>query len=214
MEKFDNLSKFKKRNKFSKKAWNERGLIPSDAQMSKFVNNFFNSCADKLIEGLNNKLPDNEIKDLLEKQLVSLNKSDFDTEEREFIGDLFHELASIVKIDINKALEIWLYGFALKVPERKVVEILKQPCTTCAVELETYINEKEEGIPAYGWALAKCNNCGGLNLLDPRPNVKQASFGNYQWFGTLYADKYNFEQALAKLEKIKLLKKITFKMSW
>jgi hypothetical protein len=214
VEKFHKLSKFKKRNKFSTNAWKGRGLIPSNDQLCKFLTNFFNSCADKLVEGLNNKLSEDEIKYILEKELASLRKLDFDTEEKEFICDLFQELASFVKIEFNEVLEIWLYGYALKIPQKEIVEILKQPCTNCGIELETYINEKQEGIPAYGWGLAKCNNCDGLNLLNPRPNVKQASFGNYQWFGTLYKDKYNSEQALAKLEKIKLLKKLDFKMSW
>jgi hypothetical protein len=118
-DKFYNLSKFKKRNKFSAKAWKERGLIPSNEQLCKFLSNFFDSCADKLVEGLNNKLPEVEIKYLLEKELASLNKLDFDTEEKEFICDLFHELASFVKIDFDKVLEIWLYGYALKIQKKK-----------------------------------------------------------------------------------------------
>jgi len=214
LKKIEKLSRFKKRNKFSKKAWEERGLYPSNDYLCKLLTDFFDSCGAELIEGLNKNLSDDEIKYLLKKNLLSLNKSDFDTEEMEFICDLFLELASIVDIDFNEVLEIWLYGFVLKPQQKEIVETLKQPCTKCGIELETYINEKQDGIPEFGWSLAKCNNCGELNLLTQSSNIKRASFGNYQWFGTLYKDKYNYEQALAKLEKIKLLKKLELKVSW
>jgi hypothetical protein len=211
---FDEIFQFKKRNKFSKSAWKKRGLNPSNDDLCKYLSEFFNSCADKLAEGLNNKLSNDEIKYLLELELFSLNKSDFDTEEKEFICDIFQELSSLVNVEFNNVLEVWLYGFAMKPLQEVIVETLKQSCTKCGIELETYIKEKQEGVPAYGWSLVKCSKCGELNLLTETPNIKRASFGNCQWFGTLYKDKYNYEQALIRLEKIKLLKKLEWRFSW
>ena len=213
-QKIDKFVTFKQRNKFSAQAWNERGLNPSSDDFCKRLTDFFNSCADKMIEGINNKLSDEQIKHLLETGLIDLNKADFDTEEKEFICDLFYEMASFVSININEVLEKWLYGFVFEQQPEKIIEMIKQPCTKCKIELETHIEEKEEGIPEYCWFLAKCNNCGELNLLSNGNNIKRVSFGNYQYLGSLRMDKYNYEQALARLENIKLLKKIEYRWSW
>ena len=214
MATIDKFLTFKRRNKFSAEVWIERGLNPSNDAICKHLTDFFDSCTDKVISGINNKLSNEQIKHLLEKELVNLNRSDFDTEEREFICDLFFELASYINIYVNDLLGMWMYGFIPERKKRKIIEIIKQPCTRCEIELETFVEEKEEGIPEEGWRLAKCNNCGELNLLSCGKNIKRASFGNYQGLGMLKMDKYNYEQALARLEQIKLLKKIEYKGSW
>ena len=212
-QKIDKLVAFKHRNKFSTQAWNERGLNSSSDDFCKRLTDFFNSCADKMIDGINNKLSDEQIEHLLETELIGLNKTGFDTEEKEFICELFYEMASFINVNINDVLEKWLYGYVLKQQE-KILETIKQPCTKCEIELETHIKEKQEGILETGWLLAKCNNCGELNLLSNGNGIKRASFGNYQWLGTLRMDKYNYEQALTRLEQIKLLKKIEYRGNW
>lgn len=145
-EKVDKLTKFKQRNKFSKRAWNDRGLNPSSGDICRNLTGVFNSCADKLIDGVNNQLSDEQIKHLLEKELTSLNKLDFDTEEREFICDLYYELASIVCIDISEVLEIWLYGFISKARQEKTIDTISQPYAKCGIESENHRKEKQERI--------------------------------------------------------------------
>ena len=173
-QKIYKLVAFKQRNKFSTQAWNKRGLNPSSDDFCKRLTEFFNFCADKMIDGVNNKLSDEQIKHLLEAELTGLNKTDFDTEEKEFICDLFYEMASFVSINVSEVLEKWLYGFVLEQQPKKIIETIKQPCTKFEIELETHIEEKQEGIPEYCWWLAKCNNCGELNLLSKGKNIKRA----------------------------------------
>jgi hypothetical protein len=211
----DKLIEFKRRNKFSTEAWNERGLNPSSDELCRHLTSLFNATADKLIEKIKDGTSSRQFKAFLKTEITSLNKSNYDTEEREFICDLFHELATIVDVDFNENLNKWLYGSVLtnlmKIqklirPER-IVETLRQPCTKCATSLETHILQKEDGIPETDWLVAKCNNCGELNLLSHGPNVKEIRFGNYQWVERLQMDEYSYEQALTRLEQIKHFRK-------
>lgn len=214
-EKIDKLIEFKQRDKFSVQAWNERGLNPSSDELCQYLTAFFNTCADKLITEVKRESSSRRLKSLLNSGLSTLNKADYDTEEKEFIGDLFHQLAAIVNIDFNYSLNKWLYGPVLSTllkikqllnPE-KIIETLKQPCTKCGVDLETYILKKEVGIPEYSWDVVKCNNCGELNLLSNGPDIKHARYGNYRWVERISVDEYTYEQALIRLEQIKIFRK-------
>ncbi|MEI9946453.1 MAG: hypothetical protein WDN26_19810 [Chitinophagaceae bacterium] len=80
----------------------------------------------------------------MKQDLSKFNKLDYDTEEKEFICDLFHELSTIADIDFKDDLNKWLYGSVLTTllklknilnPE-KIVETLTQPCTNCGTQLE------------------------------------------------------------------------------
>jgi len=150
----------------------------------------------------------------LKRSLQLFHKSEYDTEEKEFICELFTELAGIVKVDINKELNIWLYG-RLSVSAQKLLDLLNseriietigQPCTKCNVTLETHIKIQQEGIPDHCWFVAKCDNCGEFNMLSLRPEIKELKFGNYKLIEMLNKDQYNYDQALSRLEQIKLEK--------
>lgn len=106
----DELFAFKERDKFSANAWDKRGLIPSDDELCKKLTVLFNSCTDNLINAVNQNYTDKKLKAILKTELSHFNKFDYDTEEREFICDLFLELATIVNITFNDALSIWMYG--------------------------------------------------------------------------------------------------------
>ena len=211
----DNLLLFKQRDKFSLSAWNDRGLNPSSVELCDQLTKLFNSSADNLIKAISNQYSGKQLKLVLKSELDNFNNLDYDTEEKEFICDLFHELATIVNVDFNDSLNKWLYGSNLTslmkiqkiLKPEKIVQTLKQPCTKCGIQLETHILRKEEGIPETSWFVAKCNNCGELNLISPGPNVKETRFGNYQWVDTLGMDEYTYEQALARLEQIKFFRK-------
>ena len=211
----DKLLLFKQRDKFSQSAWNDRGLNPSSTKLCNQLTRLFDACADNLIRAVDDKSSSRQLKSVLKSGLTNFNKLDYDTEEKEFICDLFHELATIVNVDFNENLNKWLYGSVLTTlmkiqkvlkPE-KIVKTLNQPCTKCETKLETFILRMEEGIPDISWFVAKCNNCGELNLISPGPNVKETRFGNYQWVDTLSKDEYTYEQALTRLEQIKFFRK-------
>jgi hypothetical protein len=211
----DKLLLFKQRDKFSQAVWNDRGLNPSSTELCNELTRLFDLCADDLIKAINEEYSGRQLKSVLKTGLSNFNKLDYDTEEKEFICDLFHELATIVNIDFTGNLNKWLYGSILTTLMRiqkvlkpeKIINTLKQPCTKCETQLETYILRIEEGIPETSWFVVKCNQCGVLNLISPGPNVKETKFGNYQWVDTLRKDEYTYEQALTRLEQIKIFRK-------
>ena len=213
--KIDKLRAFTLRDKFSTEKWEERGLNPSSYELCQNLNTIFNSVVVELIGLINNGRADKELKSALKVNLKKINKNEFDTEERDFICDLFFELGDILEVDIKSELNKWQYGVLfsniLKLSKRlnpeRVIETIQQPCTNCGFQLESQITEKEEGIPDASWIVAKCNNCNELNLLSMAPNIKQLKFANYQWVETLSKEQYNSEQALIRLKQIKFFRK-------
>jgi hypothetical protein len=213
-QKIEKLTEFIQRDKFSTQAWNQRGLNPSSDELCQYLTSFFNASADKLVEKVKAHSSIRQFKTLLKFQLSILDKSHYDTEEKEFICDLFHELAAIVEVDFNDSLNKWLYGSVLTTimkiqkiirPER-IVETLRQPCTKCEADLETHVLRKEKGLAATSFFVVRCNNCGELNLIEDKPDIKELRFGNYTEVETLHRDDYTFEQALLRMEQIKVFR--------
>ena len=212
----DELLAFKNRDKFAADVWDKRGLVPSSKELCEKLTDLFDSCADNLIDAVNRSSSEKKLKAVLKSQLSRFNKFDYDTEEREFICDLFLELAAIVNVSFNDNLSKWLYGSLLTAllkinklirPER-IVETQKQPCTSCGITLESLIMRKEKGIPDSDWFVVKCKNCNGLNLLSHGPDIKEIRFGNYDWVETLRKAEYTEEQALLRFEQIKIFRKL------
>jgi hypothetical protein len=211
----DKLIAFRNRNKFSAEAWDSRGLMQSSDELCNELTDLFNNTADELINALNTNSSSKQLFKILKSNLSLFRKQHYDTEEKEFIVDVFFELSEIVEVDIKDHLNKWLYGSLLvslmkiqKIlkPER-IIETLLQPCTKCEVELETHILKKIEGIPEGDWLIAKCNNCGEFNLIILGSGISESRFGNYQWVDTLRRDEYNYEHALNRLEQIKFFRK-------
>ena len=212
----DKLNAFRKLDKFSTSAWEQRGLNPSDSEMCNRLQNLFNDCADNLIEATNSDFKPRQLKSILKGWLDSVNNSDYDTEEREFICDYFDQLSKIVSVDFKDNLNNWLYGKVLNTllkvtsffkGQDKIVETLSQDCTQCGSKLETFITRKEEGIPDYSWKIIQCNNCNEFNLLSTGPNIKEYRFGNYKSIEQLSKTEYTEEQANVRLEQIKYFRK-------
>ncbi len=212
----DKLSAFRKRDKFSTSAWEERGLNPSDSEMCNRLQNLFNDCADNLTEAINLDFKPRQLKSILKNSLDSINSSDYDTEEREFICDCYDQLSKIVSVAFKDNLNSWLYGKVLNTlfkvtsffkGQDKVLEALAQDCTKCSLKLETFIIRKEQGIPDYSWIVIQCNNCNEYNLLSTGPNIKELRFGNYKSIEQLPKTEYTEEQANVRLEQIKFFRK-------
>jgi Domain of unknown function (DUF4844) len=211
----DKLISFRQRDKFSTKNWNDRGLNPSSNELCQKLTQLFNLSANNLINAINTNSSSRQLKTVLKQQLFKFNKLDYDTEEKEFVCDLFQELATIINVDFKDNLNKWLYGSVLTTllkiknvlnPE-KIIDTIKQPCTNCGTQLESYVIKREIGIPQYSYYVARCKNCKELNLLSCGPNIKQLKFGNYEYVETLNTNKYTFEQAQVRLEQIKLFRK-------
>jgi hypothetical protein len=106
----DRLTAFRQREKFSDEAWNKRGLNPSAQEISLKLTELFNRCADVLIDAVGKNASDKQLKTILKSHLSNFSKRAYDTEEKEFVCDLFYELAQILEIDFTDNLNRWLYG--------------------------------------------------------------------------------------------------------
>lgn len=202
----DKIYSFIQRDKFSKAEWNKRGLNSSSQELCARLTFYFNSSATQLVDAVKLNATTDQLVAIIHNSLFALNKNDYDTEEREFIGDLFFELAGNVDVDLGEVLDEWQHGskvISLMNRNRNIIETLSQPCTRCETSLETYITKKENGIPDTDWFIVKCYNCNELNLLTLKPDILELRFGNYKEVAILRKAEYSHEQALAKLFELK-----------
>lgn len=214
-EQIEALKEFISRDKFSDEVWNKRGLNPSAPEMSSFLGSFFNDCASNLILKLESGTRRRSLKLYLKSSLRRLNKYDYDTEEKEFIGDLFMELAEITGVDIKRMLNRWLYGYVLVfllelvkfIRPEKVLASFKKKCSTCNAELELQVLKKgERGISAT-WVIMQCKFCNGYELLSDGEDSKMTRFVNCHSVEYLPKDEYSYEQALIRLEQVRYFRK-------
>ena len=91
--------------------------------------------------------------------------------------------------------------------KRKNKKILSQDCTKCKSKLETYIIRMQEGIPDYSWKIIQCDNCKEYNLLSTGPNIKELKFGNYKLIEQLSKQDFTEEEAVIRLNQIKVFRK-------
>lgn len=168
-----------------------------------------------MIDAVGTSASDRQLKAILKSHLSNFSKRDYDTEEKEFVCDLFCELAQIIEIDFAGNLNRWLYGSTMSAllkivaffnPE-KVLDTIKQTCPTCGGALDTFITRKEEGIPDYNWNIVQCKNCKDYSLVSCGPNVKEARFGNYEVIEQLSKQEFSKEQAQMRLEQIRHFRK-------
>ncbi|MGG9962472.1 hypothetical protein [Ferruginibacter sp. SUN106] len=214
-EKIDQLIAFRDRDKFSTEAWNNRGLNPSDEDICKKLKTLFYYTANNLIESVEAGAPVSKLKSVLKQRLATFNKWHYDTEEKEFICDLFHELAIITEVDFKRSLNNWLYGTPLMImlniirfikPER-VLETFKYNCTGCKAAFELRILKKDAVNSTQSWAIGRCGNCREFNLISYGPGIKNSQFINYQPEEFLQKNDHTYEQALIRLEQLKFFRK-------
>jgi gas vesicle protein len=214
-DKIDQLKAFRQRDKFSTQAWNKRGLNPSSTELSARLTQLFDECADALIAAVQSNKSDKQLKSVLKAQLSKFNKRDYDTEEKEFICDLFYELAQILDIDFTDNVSRWLYGLTLttllkikaRLNPKKVLDTIHQTCPTCTGALDTFIMRKENGIPDYSWMIVQCKKCKDYSIVSIGPNVKEIRFGNYDLIEQLPKSEFTEEQAAIRLEQIRHFRK-------
>jgi hypothetical protein len=200
----EKLIEFQNQDKFSDEAWEERGLNPSDEVVCNRMNRIFNKTTQELIGKINSGAESNILHETLTANLNAIDHLDFDTEEREFICDLFFELAEITSLDISKDLNGWMYGMSedLSSGMRAMAKkTLTQTCSGCGTILETFILDTDPSVPDHCWFIIQCNNCKTNSLLDLGPGVKQFVFDNYKQIEMLLKSEYNILQANDKLEQ-------------
>src|SRR6187402_2030082 len=134
------LTTLRQKDKFSDGEWEKRGLESSESEVCDELNTLFNNTLDELIKAVETDAPGGKLKNVLSQHLSEFHKSAYDTEEREFIADLFYQLAKIVNVDFKHQLNNWIYGVILGAMIRlgsifkkaqTVVETLSQECSSC-----------------------------------------------------------------------------------
>jgi hypothetical protein len=130
-------------------------LKPSGSDLCEFMETRFNSCLSSLIVLVENNSSLKILKKELNKGLRSFERLNFDTEEGEFICDIFDGISKEIEVDFKNELNIWLYGSFLAYIFRissflkgkeKILEVLSQNCTKCNSKLETTILAKDNTI--------------------------------------------------------------------
>jgi hypothetical protein len=104
------LLDFKSSDKFSEKKWIERRINPSLSEVSQKLEKLFQESTERLINAIQKDEPKEQLSLILEQGLLKFKAVEYDTEEREFISELFNELSIIVNIDFRQQLNTWLYG--------------------------------------------------------------------------------------------------------
>lgn len=210
------LTALKQKDKFSDGEWEKRGLDASPPELCHQLNMLFNDTLDALIKAVSADASDKQLKSVLVKHLSSFHKALYDAAEREFIADLFYQLAKIVTVDFKHPLNNWMYGTIIGTLIRigaafkkaqSVVETLSQECSNCKTKLDTFIIERGDDIPDLCWDIIQCDSCNEYNLLNKGPHIRQLRFGNYRWIEQLSKDEFNEEQALVRLEQIRYFRK-------
>jgi hypothetical protein len=104
------LEQFLAEMKFAEAAWQRRGLNPSPPALCAKLEAMFNEVASKLMAESRVNAPRHVLKGVLTSFLSTANRSDFDTEEAEFVCDEAARLSRIVNVDVSTSLNRWLYG--------------------------------------------------------------------------------------------------------
>ena len=216
MSKIDQLKYLLEKNKFSYSEWEKRGLNPSASELCEYLENNLNSCLNSLIDKTENKASQKELKKTLSLNLRSINKSNLDTEEKEFVCDYYNDFSKIVEVDFKSELNNWLYGTLLnlliKITElikgkEKIIETLVQNCTKCNSKLETFILEKNEEILDSGFFIVRCKSCREYNLIEKGSKIKRLRFGEYELTEQLAKKDYDLEGAKIRLKQIQFFRK-------
>ena len=216
MSKIDQLKYLLEKNKFSYSEWEKRGLNPSASELCEYLENKLNSCLNSLIDKTENNASQKELKKTLNLNLRSLNKSNLDTEEKEFVCDYYNDFSKIVEVDFKSELNNWLYGTLLNLlikitdvikGKEKIIETLVQNCTKCNSKLETFILEKNEEIPDSSFSIVRCKSCREYNLLEKGSKIKRLRFGEYELTEQLAKKDYDLEGAKIRLKQIQFFRK-------
>ena len=215
ISKFEKLKYLLEKEKFADSEWDKRGLIPSNSYLCEQLEKNLNDCINSLLNQTEKESPQ-KLKSILKRNLKSINKSELDTEEKEFVCDYYHEISKIVEVDFKNELNKWLYGSLLnsfiKISEfikgkEKILETKSQNCTKCNSKLETFILEKDENIPDSDFLIVKCKSCGEFNLIVNEPKIKRLRFGEYELTEQLSRKDFNLEEAKTRLKQIQYFRK-------
>jgi Domain of unknown function (DUF4844) len=210
-ETIERLTKHREKKKFTDSDWGKRGLNPSDTDKVNEMIRLTDTCLDEILIDLKSNVTEKQLRKTLTNGLKRFKTNQYDTEEREFIGDEFHNIGSILGLDITDNLNDWLYGKVLGtiigLTKRKEVifDTNSFECTKCKLSLNVKVMSLREGIPN-SWFIAQCNHCGEYNLLSTGENVSEIRFENFTSIENFYGDNNTEQNARTRLEQIRYFK--------
>ncbi len=194
------LENLVQQNKFKDEVWIERGLNPSDSDLCIALEKELNAMLQNLLLQ-ENSFPSAKI-EILNTSLQDFEKYDLDSVEKELVADYFATIADIIKVEINKNLDIWLYGFDTN--ERiiskplNVFKSISSPCQKCNNKLATDILKERENVEPF-WLIVQCNNCNEFNLLEFEENIDRYKIGDYFIFESIKKSVATVEDAIEKM---------------
>lgn len=204
----EKLTALREKKKFTHPDWTKRGLNPSAPDVINGMVRLTDACLDELLAGIKTQGTERQIRETLIKGLKRFNSEEYDTEEKEFIGDEFHNIGSILGLDISNDLVEWSYGkeFAATIRQIKKEEVIVEKksfeCTKCKLSLNLMITAVRDGA-ANHWIIARCNQCGEYNLLSTGDNAAGLKFENFTSGEVLNSNKNSEDQVKARLEHLK-----------
>ena len=207
-ETIQRLTQLREKRKFTDSDWDKRGLIPSESEKVDEMTMLMDSCLDELLIDIKSNSTERQIKKTLTKGLKRFKTINYDTEEKEFIGDEFHKIGSILGLDISDTLNSWLYGSVLgtiiNLTKKKevIIDSKSIECTKCKLTLTLKITAQRENTPNY-WIIGQCNQCGEYNLLSTGENTGGLKFENFTSTEILDGTENSEEQAKTRLEQIR-----------
>ena len=202
------LTQLREKRKFTDSDWNKRGLIPSDLEKVKEMVQLMDTCLDELIAQVKSNSTERQVRKTLTNGLKRFKTSNYDTEEKEFIGDEFHKIGSALGLDISDGLNSWLYGRVLgtimNLTKKKevILDTKSFECTKCRLALTIKVTANKEAVPNY-WIIGQCVQCGEYNLLSTGENAGGLKFENFSSMELLDGNANSEDQAKIRLEQIK-----------
>ena len=140
----EKLTRLRGKKKFANSDWEKRGLNPSDTHKVNEMIRLMDTCLDELLTDLKSNATE-KIRKTLAKGLNRFKVSYYDTEEKEFIGDEFYNIGSILGLDIAEHLNLWLYGrvlstiIGLNKKNEVIISTQSFECTKCKLNLNVKV---------------------------------------------------------------------------
>jgi len=163
------FNKIKNRQKFSSAEWKSRGLGMSSARIVQSMQIKINNLLDVLIENRKQKTPEEDIT-IIENYVQTLDLSEFDTEEAEWIYDYIHEIMEESEIPLSNKLILMVTGVdpsKKQIPNLKTNYIdsfrLENNCHSCNYQFNCRVIVNSAEIEKIG--LVVCFNCGQKSFI-------------------------------------------------
>jgi hypothetical protein len=204
------LAAFKRRKKFSDAEWKKRGLLPSGAAVSASLETLFNRLAGRLVTATREPDLPSTAERLLKRAVGQIDRDKYDTEEAEFVCAVFAILAGIFELKLGAPLNRWLYGEALgeaafesaeRLKQSPAIQTLSQPCTKCAVAIETAIMTARPDNNFESWLAVECASCGELNFLVLPPGIGSMHPNGWKMAAQYWRDQFNRQSAEATFKE-------------